>query len=430
MNNDYALYGGNVIGSGGFGCVFAPPLRCESATDPKPNMISKLMLRKNAIEEYGIVKDIRHYIVKIPNHERYFLLDNINTCRPARLSELELAQYSRKCHMLERHGVTAKNMNANLESLMLLNMPRGGITMEKYIETNTSSINHDFVIINDNLIKLYLNGIIKMNRMGIYHCDIKGSNILIDDKLVPRLIDWGLSNHDDTRDLESWRHYSVQFNTPFTSVLFGSHFEKWVHDWSGRSGGGNLHVDLAGFVKGYMGNQRHMTVISNIMFMLFVEELPGTIKETRAQKAWMFDNITVPLITDYLCHIIEYFDIIAGGQINYGGLKRYLDTVYMHLVDTWGFVMIYLAELEILYQNVDNLSGAETRLYNALRAIFIKYLYTANVRPPKSGELVADLRRLNSGFKATNYNLYTHATLTKYTTYRKHKNATKRLVSM
>jgi hypothetical protein len=107
-----------------------------------------------------------------------------------------------------------------------------------------------------------------------------------------------------------------------------------------------------------------------------------------------------------------------------------LDVVYIHLVDTWGFVMIYLGELEILYQNVGNLTGAEMRLYNAIRAIFIKYLYTAHMRAPNSSELVADLRRLNAGFKATNYNLYTHTTLAKYTTYRRQKNATRLQISM
>jgi serine/threonine protein kinase len=439
--NTQALYGGNVIGSGGFGCVFAPPLRCASssgASTPRPNTISKLMIRKNALEEYGIIKDIRRQIVKIPNHERYFLLDNINMCRPAQLSDIELAQYSRKCHMLEKHGVTAKNMNENLNSLMLINMPRGGVTMEKYIETNAESINHDFVIINDNLIKLYLNGIMKMNRLGIYHCDIKGSNLLIDDKLVPRLIDWGLSNHGDTRDLESWRHYSVQFNTPFTSVLFGAHFEKWLAGGEGvlaggegvLAGGGEGQSNLASFVTGYMGKQRHMSVITNIMFMLFMEDIPAAVKSTRAQKDWIYDNVTVPMITNYLKHVIEHFDIIVGGKINYVGLKRYLDVVYIHLVDTWGFVMIYLGELEILYQNVGNLTGAEMRLYNAIRAIFIKYLYTAHMRAPNSSELVADLRRLNAGFKATNYNLYTHTTLAKYTTYRRQKNATRLQISM
>lgn len=429
MNNDRAIQaGGNVIGSGGFGCVFAPALRCDTTAPVRPNMISKLMVRKNAIEEYTVIKEIRRVVSKIPNYDKYFLLNNISVCRPAPLSEMELAQYSRKCHMLERHGITPKNMNENLPNLTLLNMPQGGTTIEKYIETHPENINHDFVIINDNLIGLLLNGIIKMNRLGVYHCDIKGSNVLIDDQLVPRLIDWGLSNIEKTGDIESWRHYSVQFNTPFSSVLFGAHFEKSIEDWGERGGAGPLYDAVRRFVRDYMGKQRHMAVITNIMFMLFLEEIPaGT---TKAQKGWIYDNKTVPIITDYLYKVVQHFNIVKYGHVNPAGLDRYLKTVYIHLVDVWGFVMIYLGKLEILYQNVDNLTAGEMRLYKKIRGVFLKYLYMAPTHAPNVRSLVADLRRLNEEFKTTNYNLYTHATLVKYTSYQKLKRAMKKQISL
>ena len=40
--------GGNVIGSGGFGCVFRPALKCSKKKQRKTNMVSKLMTRKHA----------------------------------------------------------------------------------------------------------------------------------------------------------------------------------------------------------------------------------------------------------------------------------------------------------------------------------------------------------------------------------------------
>ena len=44
--------GGKVIGSGGFGCVFDPALKCEGSSKREPKKISKLMTNKHAIKEY------------------------------------------------------------------------------------------------------------------------------------------------------------------------------------------------------------------------------------------------------------------------------------------------------------------------------------------------------------------------------------------
>ena len=36
--------GGNILASGGFGCVFSPPLKCENEKSQDKNKLSKLML--------------------------------------------------------------------------------------------------------------------------------------------------------------------------------------------------------------------------------------------------------------------------------------------------------------------------------------------------------------------------------------------------
>ena len=48
MNKDN-IKGGEVIASGGFGCVFSPALKCKNKKRTK-NKITKLMIRKNAID--------------------------------------------------------------------------------------------------------------------------------------------------------------------------------------------------------------------------------------------------------------------------------------------------------------------------------------------------------------------------------------------
>ena len=49
-NSKRTIKGGKVIGSGGFGCIFKPALKCKNK-DRQNNKISKLMKKKYAVKE-------------------------------------------------------------------------------------------------------------------------------------------------------------------------------------------------------------------------------------------------------------------------------------------------------------------------------------------------------------------------------------------
>ena len=51
-------FGGRVIASGGFGCVFSPSLKCKGKKREK-NKISKVMTKKHAIAEYNEIINIK-----------------------------------------------------------------------------------------------------------------------------------------------------------------------------------------------------------------------------------------------------------------------------------------------------------------------------------------------------------------------------------
>ena len=53
--NKREMFGGSVIASGGFGCIFKPSIKCES-NSPSNDSISKLMLKKNAKHEYNEIQ--------------------------------------------------------------------------------------------------------------------------------------------------------------------------------------------------------------------------------------------------------------------------------------------------------------------------------------------------------------------------------------
>ena len=114
-----------------------------------------------------------------------------------------------------RTGVTAKNVNTKLSDLKIINIPYGGVDLENYQDqrieyadaaslshilkkTYKETLNKSFAYTNYALIDLLKNGIVEMNKRGLYHCDIKAGNILRDGKLKDehpkvRLIDWGLA---------------------------------------------------------------------------------------------------------------------------------------------------------------------------------------------------------------------------------------------
>lgn len=104
------INGGKILASGGFGCVFSPPLKCigKENKKPDPNTLSKLMLKKNAIREYDEILAIRKKLKDIPNYENYFLVNDFTICQPAKLSRSDLSNYSKKCKALKKHSIKKK----------------------------------------------------------------------------------------------------------------------------------------------------------------------------------------------------------------------------------------------------------------------------------------------------------------------------------
>ena len=46
------IQGGSVIGSGGFGCIFDPELKCKNKTKKSKGRITKLMKKSSVEKEY------------------------------------------------------------------------------------------------------------------------------------------------------------------------------------------------------------------------------------------------------------------------------------------------------------------------------------------------------------------------------------------
>ena len=56
--------GGRAIASGGFGCVFLPPLKCKGSDRPVGKVVSKLLTTKDAEKEFNEAKEIQSMLHK------------------------------------------------------------------------------------------------------------------------------------------------------------------------------------------------------------------------------------------------------------------------------------------------------------------------------------------------------------------------------
>ena len=252
--------GGKVIASGGFGCVFKPALLCNGQTTREKNKITKLMLKKYAVDEYEDVIKYEDIIKKIPNYKKYFLIEGFHICEPEFLNEEDLQQFKEKCSALPKKDIDKDNINKSLDKLLAINMPDGGYPIDDFVMNNGSySV---LIKVNNSLMDLLLNGIIEMNKLHIYHCDIKDSNILVDndlknDTLYTKLIDLGLStDYNPEKDMvlpKTWKNRPFQFNTPFSIIIFSEKFtEKYSKFLIEEKNGEIKEEDLRNFIKNFI----------------------------------------------------------------------------------------------------------------------------------------------------------------------------------
>ena len=222
---------GKVIAAGGYGCVFKPALKCKNEAT-RGTGISKMMMEYEAFEEYNEIQNVKSKLKNIPNYDKYFLINDINLCIPDALTAGDKTNFQSKCSSLLSTGTTPirnNNINNNLDKLRILNEPDGGDDIDHWISNSNKFTPSKFHKLNIALIKLMKYGIIPMNKKKVYHFDIKGSNILIDNSDIARLIDWGLIGISTSKQIipESIKGRPLQFNCPPTSLLLGDEFNEW-----------------------------------------------------------------------------------------------------------------------------------------------------------------------------------------------------------
>jgi hypothetical protein len=404
--------GGKVIASGGFGCVFSPALKCKNKKRNK-NKISKLMIKKNALDEYNEIRNLSSKLSSIPNYKNFFLISDFVLCEPDKLEETDLKNFKKKCTALPKKKITEKNINESLSEVLALNMPYGGVTVDDFIYDNISFEN--LIKLNNSLMKLLIHGIIPMNKKNIYHGDIKDSNILVEHlpktkSLDCRLIDWGLSTEYKPL-IESpfpsvWRNRPLQFNLPFSIILFTDDFLDKYTEYLEKGGLINS-IDLKPFITDYIyywlktRGKGHYNFINNIMYMLYNEDYQE-VKDEKIKTRIIESNITLEFISNYLIEILIHFTHFRENKTL--NLRIYLDKVFIETIDIWGWITNYIPVLEILFENYSSLKPVEIELFEKIKFIFVHFMYLPTIKPIDINELIDNCDSLNNYFHLISQN--------------------------
>ena len=396
--------GGKVIASGGFGCIFNPALKCASSQYREQGKVSKLMTVKHATEEYKQIQQFRNVLKVIPNYENYFLLDNFTICKPDKLTKEDLKLYKKKCKALTKKNITVKNINKSLDLVLALNMPNAGINIEDFIDTDKYFTINNIINLNNSLINLLINGILPMNKLNVYHCDVKDSNVLVlvenennNTVFKTRLIDWGISfiHVNFTGIPRKLYRRPFQYNVPFSAILFNKEFTTYYNDFLAIHPNPDYYL-LREFVINYIfvwnhiRGSGHLSAINSIIKKFIINDLSAVPKQKVKDHIVEYD-FTYYYIIEYITKILHHYT--KDGKYN---IIHYFNNIFLKNIDIWGFVTIYISMFEKLYKKFDKLNTYQLLFINKIKYIVIHFLYETPLEIIKTKDLVNELTKLNN----------------------------------
>ena len=336
------MNGGEMIDSGGFGCVFRPPLRCANKTR-KHDGISKLQIKKNALNEYNTIKSIQKVLKKVPNYKDYYIID-ATKCVPDKLTAMD--QQNMTCTTLERRNITQKNINKHLKKLMLIQMEYGGISLKKIarsIETYSQ-----LVKFYSDLLVFFERGILPMNNVGIIHSDIKLPNILFHKKL--KLIDWGYTYNLNTKHeiIPKRFHYNICFGV----VLFDK--QEIIHE----------------YFKNYEVNRDNVKLFCEYIVEQFEHE--GHYESLEEMLDYLDVHNLKYIVVEYLSEIVlKYTD----EKTRIFDFRTYFYEVYVINCDIWSFLIMLLEVIDFLNPDLLQESSVKEFRNNIINIVVKKYLF-------------------------------------------------------
>lgn len=193
--------GGDLIGTGSYGCVFHPALKCIGQKKVDGDMVSKVFFspesKKEAIDEMKIDSMIQ----KMKGNDNWAHIWEKN-CLPKKYNQL-IKEEPSISSCLHDNRISSEEFDKNRR---MLQGTYAGDTLsyvfEKHFKTSLYSNKAKFTtqfLDMMRLMKPLFIGLIEMHKNGVSHNDIKSDNIMVD-KQGCKYIDFGLAaKHSNTR---------------------------------------------------------------------------------------------------------------------------------------------------------------------------------------------------------------------------------------
>jgi len=388
MKTDKNMFGlgGRAIASGGFGCVFLPPLKCKGVERPTGKIVSKLLTTNNAIAEFNEAKEIQSILqtnLSLEIYNRYFIFPE-KLCEPEALTNDDLDNFEKKCKNLTKVGITSKNINQKLYALGVIELTNGGSDLATTIEGMRTM--NDLSKLNKNIIDLLKNAIVPMNRLGVLHFDLKSANILSDDDSQLRIIDWGLSVISKDNKIPSGStSRPIQYNLPFSTVLFNKKITNDIDDALKKM---HFESNYKETIKPELS-----AVIHNIVVKQFSGSDRGHIRYVSGNIKSLFnvtgekDFFIYNLLSNYLTEAVINF---INPQTKTFDDTKYFNDVCAKNCDIWGLITVY----DDIVAHYEGISQKLPINLKRLRLLVMRYLYSSEFagKPIDIDNLVLDLK--------------------------------------
>jgi len=374
----------NSIENGGFGCILYPAISCKNKT--KKNYVSKLLSYHDGIKEVYNIYKLQKILKKIPNYSKYFLIDNIDTCK---MYKNKIKTNLNKC----------KNLNLSNELTNII-MPYGGINLNEYYNKKLSF--QEEIDINNNLIELLTNAILPMNKLHVYHGDIKANNILvtfINNKINLKLIDWGISQVS-TYEIES---RPLHINMPFSIILFETKFKESFINYVNKDIVLTYQL-IRTFIINYYTERlsksiNHFYIFNNLIKKLFYDDLIN-IKSVKEKQFIIYYEYTFYFIIEYLTAIIYHYT--KNHVLN---LDKYYNDIYSKIIDIWGFFNLFDKLYDKIY-NVKVKDKYDNNILYLIKNFYVNEIYSNPLQIINTDKMITIIKEINNNLNKTSTLVY------------------------
>ena len=409
------MEGGKAISSGGFGCVFKPELKCSPESmvigtyDPSKEYITKLMVSSHATSEFKEITKYGKVLRKIPDYQKYFMIDDITMC------DMALNEISGEALDSAKSGV-CKNVSFftnedRSKQLKALQIPYGGLDLSEFFDSRQlARPGNDIYDVHVYLIfkmeQLLKKGILPMNERGIYHLDIKAANILVSDQSPPnvRLIDWGLAarwkpSSFSMRAPETLTYRPLMFNLPYNMIFLRNDFERAYQSFLAKHGKGVKYMaHLHQFVTDYLKQIEEDSGIGHTKYIKSIYELLEThLRDELYKKGQEGGITTLGGINDYLVRSLKLYT--HPGLVNMEGEgaseeltpKFDFDNFtkdFMYNADIFGWVMSFIPFIHALEHKENQKILHNKKLMIELCALLFDTIYNSAGGRIDVGEIV------------------------------------------